>query len=102
MLLSQAPQTEQAPRVVLVTGAVDKPGVYAWDQETTAVGAMIKAGAPKGTTKPDVSIMRSIPGTGRRVEIQVNVKDIQSGKQPDVPLQPFDAIYVRLPKEPAQ
>lgn len=42
----------------------------------------------------DTMILRNNPGTGRRDEIPVRLKDIQNRKKDDIPLQSNDILYV--------
>jgi polysaccharide biosynthesis/export protein len=91
------------PEAIFVKGEVQRPGVYPASQEMTVLSAITNAGGLTKAAESNVEIERKIEGTNLRARIHVDVKDIQSGKVPDIPLRAWDVIVVlqALP-EPAR
>ena len=42
----------------------------------------------------DARILRIVPGNSSRTEIPINLKKLMTGKEPDVPLQADDILFV--------
>ncbi|MEK6408028.1 MAG: SLBB domain-containing protein [Acidobacteriota bacterium] len=81
--------------VVFVTGEVTAAGSFPFKEGMTLVQAVSLArGVTVRAKTGRVVIFRQDPTTGRRLEINVDVDAVMSGKQKDVPLQPNDIIIV--------
>jgi polysaccharide biosynthesis/export protein len=85
--------------VVYVLGfGVAQQGEYvlqARGEQVTALNAVALAHGLTSFAKADSAvIMRNDPKTGKRIEIHVHLKKIQSGKASDVPLLSNDILYV--------
>lgn len=81
--------------VFFVAGEVHAPGQFSLKDGTTlrqaislAQGTTVKAALNRG------SIFREDPGTGKRVELRVDVAAVMSGKQEDMIIAPNDVIIV--------
>lgn len=78
---------------IYVGGEVVQPGLFPLVGDLTAVRALIQAGGPKTTAKTShVILLRESNGTP--VAIVINLKDVINKGKPDVPLSPFDVLYV--------
>lgn len=78
-----------------VAGEVRAPGSYTLKEGTTlrqaislAQGTTFKAAASRGI------IFREEQGTGKRLDIKVDIAAIMSGKKPDVAIMPNDVVIV--------
>jgi polysaccharide export outer membrane protein len=81
---------------VYVTGAVEKPGAveYSSTEGITVLQAITAAGGPtERANLKKVTINRRL-SDGTEDRIQVNVKKIQNGKEPDIPLERNDTVVV--------
>ena len=81
---------------VYVTGAVSKPGSVEFrsTEGITVLQAITAAGGPtERASLSKVSILRSNPD-GSQEKIQLNLRKIQKGKQPDQPLRKNDSVVV--------
>jgi polysaccharide export outer membrane protein len=72
-----------------VSGAVQKPGQYAFAETLTLRGLVEQAGGLLRTGSDRVILRRN------GVDQEVDLGDVESGRAPDVPLQPGDAVLVR-------
>jgi protein involved in polysaccharide export with SLBB domain len=74
-------------RWVGVSGAVERPGQYAFADALTLGGLVEQAGALRGARR----------GLLRRagVDQEVDLDDVKSGQAPDVALQPGDEVIVK-------
>ena len=74
-------------RWVGVSGAVERPGQYAFVDALTLSGLVEQAGALRGSRR----------GLLRRagVDQEVDLEDVKSGRAPDVALQPGDEVIVK-------
>jgi polysaccharide export outer membrane protein len=79
---------------VTVDGEVNKPGRYAIEADLTVTGAVSLAGGRTRFGSGDVKVRRSDGATGKVKIIEVDLKDVQNGKKPDVPLLPNDIVTV--------
>ncbi len=79
---------------VTVDGEVNKPGRYAIEADLTVTGAVSLAGGRTRFGSNDVKVRRTDPATGKAKIIEVDLKDVQNGKKPDVPLLPNDVVTV--------
>lgn len=81
---------------VYVTGAVKRPGAveYSSTEGITVLQAITAAGGPtERANLKKVTINRRL-SDGTEDRIQVNVKKIQNGKEPDLPLERNDTVVV--------
>ena len=81
---------------VYVTGAVKRPGAveYSSTEGITVLQAITAAGGPtERANLKKVTINRRL-SDGTEDRLQVNVKKIQNGKEPDIPLERNDTVVV--------
>jgi polysaccharide export outer membrane protein len=78
---------------VTVDGEVNKPGRYAIEADLTVTGAVSLAGGRTRFGSSDVKVRRS-DAAGKVKIIEVDLKDVQNGKKPDVPLVSNDIVTV--------
>lgn len=81
---------------VYVTGAVERPGAveYSSTEGITVLQAITAAGGPtERANLKKVTINRRL-SDGTEDRLQVNVKKIQNGNEPDVPLERNDTVVV--------
>ncbi|MEW5853883.1 MAG: polysaccharide biosynthesis/export family protein [Myxococcota bacterium] len=76
-----------------VLGAVNNPGVFAYEADMNILRAVIMAGgfAPNAS-KNSVLVTRTVKGVETRIEVAVD--DIGQGKAKNFPLLPGDIVYV--------
>jgi polysaccharide export outer membrane protein len=79
-------------RYVTVAGAVARPGKYALDTGLTVSRVISSAG---GTSARKVTVQRQDPTTGITQSLEVDLKNVESGREPDVELLPDDAVSVK-------
>jgi polysaccharide export outer membrane protein len=79
---------------VTVDGEVARPGRYAIEADLTVTGAVSLAGGRTRFGSSDVKVRRIDPHNGKVSVIEVDIKDVQNGKKPDVALLPNDVISV--------
>lgn len=78
---------------VYVGGEVGQPGTLPLVGEMTALGAVLQAGGLKSTAKPGgVMLLRN--EDGKPVATRIDLEQMVKHGAPDVPLQPFDVVYV--------
>jgi len=83
--------------IVYVIGEVRKPGGFAVGERDslTVLQALSMA---EGITKTAIAgksrLLRLNPGSSTRDEVPLDVKRILSGKNPDVPMQPDDILFI--------
>lgn len=80
---------------VTVEGEVVRPGRYAIGGETTLSGLVSTAGGVTRSGRSRVSVRRIDPETGAPRMLEVDLKAVQEGKQPDLRLLPNDAVSVK-------
>ena len=81
--------------IVYVLGDVAHPGGYVMqnDSRLTVLEAIaLAAGASKTASERKVRLVRNIDG--RSVSLDLPLRDMERGRQPDVPLQANDVLYV--------
>lgn len=81
---------------VYVLGEVDMPGAYEWERNLTLIGALSLArGYTKTARKNNVVLIRRI-AENHVVGVEVNVEEILDGNNfsLDIPVRPFDIVYV--------
>jgi polysaccharide export outer membrane protein len=82
--------------IVYILGDVGRPGGYAIatnDSKLTMLQLISMAGSTNKTAKSNLKLIRK-DSEGQQKEIPVQLSAIQKGKQPDIPLQQGDIIYV--------
>jgi protein involved in polysaccharide export with SLBB domain len=85
--------TASLQRYVTVGGAVARPGRYALDNGMTVSRVISTAGGSRGGRK--VTVQRQDPTTGITQSLEVDLKAVESGKEPDMELLPDDAVSVK-------
>jgi polysaccharide export outer membrane protein len=80
---------------VTIEGEVAKPGRYLIEGELTVSGAISSAGGLTRSGSSMVSVRRIEAETGKTVILEVDLKAVRKGKQPDLVLQPSDAVSVK-------
>jgi polysaccharide export outer membrane protein len=82
--------------VVYIMGDVGRPGGYAIatnDSKLTMLQLIAMAGSTNKTSKSSLKLIRK-DSEGQQKEIPVQLSAIQKGKQPDIPLQQGDIVFV--------
>jgi polysaccharide export outer membrane protein len=82
--------------IVYILGDVGRPGGYAIatnDSKLTMLQLISMAGSTNKTAKSNLKLIRK-DSEGQQKEIPVQLSAIQKGKQPDIPLQQGDIVYV--------
>jgi len=79
---------------VTVDGEVNRPGRYAIEADLTLTGAVSLAGGRTRFGSSGAKVRRIDPQTGKVSIIEVDIKDVQNGKKPDVTLLPNDVVSV--------
>jgi polysaccharide biosynthesis/export protein len=79
---------------VTVDGEVNRPGRYAIEADLTLTGAVSLAGGRTRFGSSGAKVRRIDPQTGKVSIIEVDIKDVQNGKKPDVALLPNDVVSV--------
>lgn len=81
--------------IVYVLGDVAHPGGYVmqYDSKLTVLQAIaLAAGASKTASERHVRLVRNVDG--RSLSIELPLRDMERGREPDVPLQANDILYV--------
>ena len=81
--------------IVYVLGDVARPGGYVMqnDSKLTVLQAIaLAAGASKTASEKKVRLVRSVDGISQSVDLPL--RDMERGRDPDVPLQANDILYV--------
>jgi len=81
--------------IVYVLGDVAHPGGYVmqYDSKLTALQAIaLAAGASKTASERRVRLVRNVDG--QTLSLNLPLRDMERGRQPDVPLRPNDILYV--------
>lgn len=81
--------------IVYVLGDVAHPGGYVMqnDSQLTVLQAIaLAAGASKTASEKHVRLVRNVDGLTQSIELPL--RDMERGRQPDVPLQANDILYV--------
>jgi len=86
--------TASPRRYVTVEGEVSRTGRFALEEGLTVSGAISMAGGLTKFGGNKVKVRRVDPETGEPEIIEVNLKDVRNGKEPDLALQPNDVITV--------
>jgi polysaccharide export outer membrane protein len=83
--------------IVYAVGSVVKPGGFPLNEHETLSALQVVSlaeGLQKTAALQRAKILRTVPGSAKRVEIAVNLKDMMAGKGGDVPLQANDILFV--------
>lgn len=84
---------DQATTKIYVQGQVKKPGVFDYQPGMTALAACILAGGFDQFAAPNrAKIIRH--NNNERNIISINLKKVETGEEPDMPLQPGDRIHI--------
>ncbi len=79
---------------VTVDGEVNKPGRYAVESDLTVTGAISLAGGLTRFGSSTVKVRRTDAQSGNTSLVEVDLKDVRKGKQPDLRLQPNDVLSI--------
>lgn len=79
---------------VTVEGEVNRPNRYALEGDLTVTGAISLAGGLTRFGASDVKVRRTDPESGATRILDVDLKAVRKGKQPDLPLQANDVVTV--------
>ena len=78
---------------IAVEGEVEVPGVFAYKEGQTLLGALALARSPTEKAKLDeIIVFRTVDG--RQSAARFDLRDIRGGRSPDLALQPGDVIVV--------
>jgi polysaccharide export outer membrane protein len=86
--------TEGLP--IYITGAVVQPGMVTLKDQMTLLRAIAMVGGLQRLAKGQVHLYRQKDGKIGQDEIKINYDAIRNGKQPDILLQAYDIIDVRM------
>jgi protein involved in polysaccharide export with SLBB domain len=78
---------------VYIGGEVDKPGLIPLTGQITVLQAILQAGGVKQSAKEKGVILLRNDGHGKPQVRHLSLKELVKG-EPDIPLQPFDVVYV--------
>ncbi len=87
--------TAHVQRYVTVAGAVVRPGRYALERGLTVSRVISTAGGPTPGGGRKVTVQRQNPQTGVTQNMEVDLKAVETGHEPDVELLPDDAVSVK-------
>ena len=79
---------------VTVDGEVNRPGRYPIESDLTVTGAVSLAGGRTRFGSGSVKLRRIDPQSGKVSVIEVDIKDVQNGKKPDMAVLPNDVVSV--------
>lgn len=87
---------EREVKLFYVLGEVQHPGAFELppDAPLMVTQAMAWAGGPMKTAKANDGILVRLNSQGQREDIQVELKNILSGKRPDLVIQANDLIFI--------
>jgi polysaccharide export outer membrane protein len=77
-----------------VEGEVARPNRYPIDGDLTLSGAVSQAGGLTRFGSSRVKVRRTDPDTGKVTILDVDLKEVRKGKEPDPPLLPNDVVTV--------
>jgi polysaccharide export outer membrane protein len=83
--------------VVYAVGSVVRPGGFLLGEHDTMSSLQVLSlaeGFSSLAAPGNARILRSVPGSPNRKEIPINLKKLMSGKEPDVPLQADDILFI--------
>ncbi len=79
---------------VTVDGEVNRPSRYAIESDLTVTGVISLAGGLTRFGSSTVKVRRMDAQSGKVTLIEVDLKDVRNGKEPDVRLEPNDVVSV--------
>lgn len=88
---------ERTPEVFYVVGDVMRSGSFPFhrDQRISVLGALAMAGGLGKTSMPEKAVIfREVPGSEKRQEIAINLKQVMRGKAEDIAIRPEDVLVV--------
>jgi polysaccharide export outer membrane protein len=86
--------TEGLP--IYITGGVMQPGAVTLKDQMTLLRAIAMVGGLQRLAKPQIHIYRQKEGKIGQDDLKINYEAIKNGKQPDMLLQAYDIIDVRM------
>jgi polysaccharide export outer membrane protein len=91
--IPQGTRLDLAGTKIYVQGKVKSPGVFNYQPGITALAACIMAGGFDKFAAPNrARVIRN--ANGESTIIPINLKDVETGDEPDLPLQPGDRIHI--------
>lgn len=91
--IPQGTRVSMAGTKIYVQGKVKNPGVFTYQPGITALAACLMAGGFDKFAAPNrAQVIRTIDG--ERKTISINLKKVQTGDEPDLPLEPGDHIHI--------
>lgn len=91
--IPQGTRLDLAGTKIYVQGEVRSPGVFDYQPGLTALAACIMAGGFDKFAAPNrARVIRTVDG--ERKVISINLKRVQTGESPDLPLKPGDLIHI--------
>jgi len=87
--------TAPLQRYVTVAGAVARPGRYALEGGLTVSRVISTAGGLARSGNRKVIVQRQDPQTGTTQTLEVDLRAVEAGREPDVELLPDDAVSVK-------
>jgi polysaccharide export outer membrane protein len=91
--IPQGTRLSLAGTKIYVEGKVKRPGLFDYQPGITALGACIMAGGFDKFAAPNrARVIRTIDG--KRTVISINLRKVQTGEEPDLPLEPGDHIHI--------
>lgn len=79
---------------VYVGGEVAQPGLVTFNGRLSLLSATVKAGGAKSTGRLDNVILLRDAGGGQPSLQRINLSAVLASKQADIPLKPFDVVFV--------
>jgi len=79
---------------VYVGGEVGQPGLLPLTGHLTVAGAVIQAGGLRSSARMDSVMLVRNDGQNQPIVRSINLKDVFRKGAPDIPLKPFDLVYV--------
>jgi polysaccharide export outer membrane protein len=91
--IPQGTRLDLAGTKIYVQGKVKSPGVFNYQPGLTALTACVMAGGFDKFAAPNrARVIREVDG--KRKVITINLKKVQTGEEPDIPLKPGDLIHI--------
>ncbi len=95
LLLRHGDVVNASPKFyVTVDGEVQRPGRYLLEADLTVSGAISSAGGLTRFGRQEAKVRRLDPDSGQARVIEVDLKAVRAGKQPDLVLLPNDVVSV--------
>jgi polysaccharide export outer membrane protein len=91
--IPQGIRLDLAGTKIYVQGKVREPGVFNFQPGITALAACIMAGGFDKFAAPNrARVIRNVDGENK--VISINLKKVETGEEPDLPLQPGDRVHI--------